>query len=295
MTNPLVLLSRDKPALVAAAMLCLVALCAIFGPLFLSGPATTVNLRLRNFPPFSLEQGWLFIFGADAIGRSLLARVIIAARDTMLIALSVVVCSMIVGTAFGLVAGLLGGRVSGIIMRCADVLMGFPMLLLALVVLYLLGSNVPNVILVIAIARLPIYIRTARAEVLEVRERLFVRAARTMGASNWRIIVHHIVPVIFPTIITLATLEFALVMLVESSLSFLGLGIQPPGLTWGMMVSEGRNYLATSWWLAFWPGLAILLTAVSANRLAAWVRVVVDPRLHWRLAANRTLRRQVAS
>lgn len=283
MLTILKLLSRDKAALIAASVLVVVALCAIIGPALFGPVAAKVNLRLRNFPPFSLEQGWLFVLGADALGRSLVARVIIAARDTMLIALSVVILSMLVGTALGLAAGLIGGRLSILIMRFADVLMGFPILLLALVVLYTLGANVPNVVFVIAVARLPIYLRTARAEVLEVRERLFVRAARTMGASTLRILVSHILPAIFPTIVTLATLEFALVMLVESSLSFLGLGIQPPGLTWGMMVSDGRNYLGTSWWLSFWPGFAIFLTAVSANRLAGWVRVAVDPRLHWRL------------
>src|SRR5690606_17202923 len=144
-----------------------------------------------------------------------------------------------------------------------------------------------NLVLVLAFTRLPVYVRVARAEVLEIRERLFVEGARSVGASNLRILLLHIAPLIVPTIFTVASLDFASVMLSESALSFLGIGIQPPDVTWGLMVASGRNYLSSAWWLAFWPGLAIMLTALSANLLSNWLRIVMDPKLRWRLEDRR--------
>ena len=129
--------------------------------------------------------------------------------------------------------------------------------------------------------------RTARAEVLEIRERLFVSAAITMGATNVRIIFKHIAPLVYPTLLTIATLDFAFVMLGESGLSFLGVGIQPPEMTWGLMVAQGRNYLQSAWWLAFFPGLMIMLVTLSLNLLSSWLRILLDPRQNWRLNTSR--------
>ena len=168
-------------------------------------------------------------------------------------------------------------------MRLADVIMSFPSLLLAVIVLYMLRPSVGNVILVLAITRIPIYLRTTRAEVLEIKERMFVQAAQVMGASSSRIVFRHILPMVIPTLVTLATLDFAFVMLAESALSFLGIGIQPPEITWGLMVAQGRQYLTNAWWLAFWPGLAIILTTLSLNLLSNWLRIALDPAQRWRL------------
>lgn len=205
-----------------------------------------------------------------------------------MVAAGAVAAALTIGALLGLVAGYLGRNVSQAIMRLADVIMSFPSLLLAVVVLYLLGPSIPNMILVLAITRIPIYLRTTRAEVLEVRERMFVQAAVVMGASHRRIIFRHILPVIAPTLVTIATLDFAFVMLAESSLSFLGIGIQPPNITWGLMVSQGRPYLNTAWWLAFWPGLMIVITALSLNLLSNWMRVALDPAQRWRLESRKT-------
>jgi peptide/nickel transport system permease protein len=172
-------------------------------------------------------------------------------------------------------------------MRLADVVMSFPSLLLALVVLFMLGQGLGNLVLVLAITRVPIYLRTTRAEVLEIRERMFVSAAKTMGASSLRIILRHILPIVTPTLITIAAVDFATIILAESALSFLGLGIQPPAFTWGAMVADGRNYLNNAWWLAFWPGLAIMLTTLSLNLLSNWIRIVNDPQQQWRLYSLR--------
>lgn len=277
------MLWRDKFAFTAAILLLIIVIAAIVGPYFLADAASSQNLRGRNAPPFSLERGWLYVLGADALGRPLLARIVVAAQNTLMVAAGAVFCSMLAGATLGLIAGYGNRRVSQVIMRLADVIMSFPSLLLAVVVLYMLAPSVANLIIVLAITRIPLYLRTTRAEVLEIRERMFVQAAKVMGASHIRIILRHILPMVAPTLLTIATLDFAFVMLAESSLSFLGIGIQPPEITWGLMVSQGRQYLTTAWWLAFWPGLAIILTTLSLNLLSNWMRVAFDPVQRWRL------------
>lgn len=282
-TRVLRMLWADKMAFAAVIFLIVVLLCAIFGPMLFEGTASKTNLRARNAPPFDMARGFLYILGGDALGRPLLARIIVAAQNTMLIAAGAVAGSLIVGTCLGLIAGYAGKWTGEVIMRLADVIMSFPSLLLAVIVLYMLEPSIANLVLVLAITRIPIYLRTTRAEVLEVRERMFVQAARVMGASNLRIIFRHILPVILPTLLTIATLDFAFVMLAESALSFLGIGIQAPEVTWGLMVSQGRQYLTNAWWLAFWPGLAIILTTMSLNLLSSWMRVALNPTQRWRL------------
>lgn len=280
------MLWRDKLACAAAVILLAVVLCAILGPHFLAEAASQKNLRGRNAPPFSLDRGWLFVLGADALGRPLLARIVVAAQNTLAVAAGAVLCSAVAGAALGLIAGTAGRRTSQVIMRLADVIMAFPSLLLAVVVLYVLAPSIANLVIVLAITRIPVYLRTTRAEVLEIRERMFVQAAKVMGASPRRIVLRHILPIVLPTLLTIATLDFAFVMLAESSLSFLGIGIQPPEITWGLMVSQGREYLRNAWWLAFWPGLAIILTTLSLNLLSNWLRVALDPVQRWRLEAR---------
>ncbi|AUH65033.1 ABC transporter permease [Paracoccus zhejiangensis] len=277
------LLWADKLAFFAAVFLIIVLLCAILGPWLLDGVATKQNLRGRNAPPFDLSRGFMMILGGDQLGRPLLARLIVAAGNTMAVAGGAVLLAMLIGSTLGLIAGYSRGRMAELIPRLADVIMSFPSLLLAVIVLYMLDPSVGNIILVLAITRIPVYLRTTRAEVLEVRERMFVQAATVMGAPTRRIIFRHILPMILPTILTIATLDFSFVMLAESSLSFLGIGIQPPEITWGLMVSQGRPYLTSAWWLSFWPGLAIILTTLSLNLLSNWMRVALDPVQRWRL------------
>jgi len=289
--NPVVqilkMLWRDKFALIAAIFIILVLLCAIFGPLLVEDLATRQNLRGRNAPPFDFDKNWMFWLGGDALGRPLFARIIVAAQNTMMVAAGAVTCSLFAGTTLGLIAGYTSRMTSQVIMRLADIIMSFPSLLLAVIVLYMLSPSVSNLIIVLAITRIPIYLRTSRAEVLEIRERMFVQAALVMGASTLRIVFRHILPIILPTLITIATLDFAFVMLAESALSFLGIGIQPPEITWGLMVSQGRPYLTSAWWLCFWPGLAIILTTLSLNLLSNWTRTALDPAQRWRLEIAR--------
>ena len=274
---------NDKLALISIIFLILILLIAILGPSLTSNSYTKMNLRLRNLAPFSFEHNIMYFFGADALGRSMIARLIIATQNTMFIAGSAVLLSMTFGGVLGLISGYFGGKIGNLIMRLADVIMSFPSLLLAVIVLYMFDPGLLNLVMVLAFTRMPVYMRTARAEVLEIRERLFVSAAISMGASNLRIIFKHIAPLTIPTLITIATLDFAFVMLGESALSFLGVGIQPPEVTWGLMVAQGRNYLQIAWWLAFFPGLMIMAVALSLNLLSSWLRIVLDPIQRWRL------------
>ena len=249
------LLWRDKFAFVAALFLMLMLCCALFGPSLLGDVATKMDLKQRNAPPFELERGWLFFLGADALGRSILARIIVASQNTLAIAGAAVALALIIGGTLGLDC-----RLCRWLARqchyapCRHRYELSHRSLLAVVVLYMFEPRVANLVLVLALTRIPLYLRTCRAEVLEVRERMFVSAARVMGASRWRILFRHIAPIVVPTLITVATLDFAVVMLAESALSFLGIGIQPPEVTWGLMVAQGRNYLASAWWLAFLAG-----------------------------------------
>lgn len=280
------ILWRDRLATVAALFLLVVLVCVIVGPLWLADEARAMNLTSRNTLPFSLDKGWLYVLGADNLGRSVLARIIVASRNTMLIAGAAVLSALVVGSILGLIAGYRGGWLSMVILRVADAIMSFPSLLLAVVVLFIFDAGVFNVLIVLAISRIPIFVRTVRAEVLELKERQFVSAARAMGASLPRILFFHIAPMIGPTLLTLGALEMAFIMLVESSLSFLGIGVQPPDVSWGLMVSDGRNYVSTAWWVSFWPGLAIMAVTMSLNILANWVRVAADPMQRWRLGVG---------
>ncbi|WEX89648.1 ABC transporter permease [Sinorhizobium garamanticum] len=283
----LIYLRRDRLALAAAIFLALFVLAAILGPWLVGDAASRLGLRQRNLAPFSLEHSWIYFLGADTLGRPLLARLIVGAQSTLGIAAAAVFSSMLIGGTLGLIAGYSERWYSHLILRLADVVMSFPSLLLALIVLYTLGPSITNLVIVLAITRMPIYLRTARAEVLELRERMFVSAARSMGAGPARILLRHIAPLVLPTLVTIAAIDFATVILSESALSFLGLGIQPPDFTWGAMVANGRGYLSTAWWIAFWPGLAIMLTTLSLNILSNWARTVADPQQRWRLQTLR--------
>jgi peptide/nickel transport system permease protein len=265
-------LRRDRLGQIAVVYLAILLFAALVGPIMLGHTATEAHLSWRFTPPLDTSNGFMYVLGSDALGRSFLARLIVAARTTLIVSVSAVLAAAVIGSLLGTAVGYVGGRVDSFVMRTADVMMAFPSLLLALIVLYTLGPSLPALIFVLAATRLPLYARVARAETLAVRERLFVEAARALGASSVRIVFRQILPVIAASLISLATLEFAFVILSESALSFLGLGVRDPNFTWGSMISEGRNYLRDAWWVAILPGLAITATAICANILADTVR-----------------------
>ncbi len=277
-----IMLGRDKFATASVAWFVLLLLFVIVGPAFLNEDAVKVDLMARNAPP-GISHGWQYIFGADSLGRPLLPRLMVGAQNTLAIAMTSVLLAVLAGAILGMIAGYVGGWIGSIIMRFADVVSAFPSLLLALIVLYILEPHPLNLVIVLAITRISVYLRVTRAEVLEIRERVFVDAARALGGDNAHILRWHIAPLVIPTLVTIVTVDFAAVMLIESALSFLGIGVQPPEITWGLMVAQGKNYLASAWWLAFVPGFVIMITALAANLISSWQRTLTDPAQRWRL------------
>ncbi|WP_246807210.1 ABC transporter permease [Ensifer sp. ENS05] len=279
------MVTRDPLVLLSAIFLVVLVFSATVGAYLAEPSIGKINIAMRSQPPFQLGQGWLYFLGSDSLGRSLLARIVYASRNTLLIAISAVAVSLVIGVILGIWAGYKGGWQSAVIMRVTDSIMSFPTLLLAILLLYVMQAQNQTIIIVLAVSRIPLFLRVARAEVLEVRERLFVTASITIGSKTAWILRKHVLPTIMPTLLTLAALEVAFVMLSESSLSFIGLGVQAPEISWGLLVSQGTQHLSTLWWLAVIPGSMIVLTALSLNILVSWVRVCLDPKQKWRVEA----------
>jgi peptide/nickel transport system permease protein len=280
-------LLRDPLPLISFLWLVMMAIAALVGPEWVGDAAVKMSLRARNSPPFHFDGGWMNFLGTDSLGRSMLVRIIVATRNTMGIALFATTSALVIGGIIGLFAGYVGRWPEKVIMQISDIIQSFPSMLLAMVVLYILEPKPFNLVIVLAFTRLPVYIRVARSEVLELRERLFVDAARVLGSSNLQIMYRHIAPMASPTVITYWTVDVAFVMLSESGLSFLGIGIQPPDITWGLMVASGRNYLEIAWWQCFFPGLMIMLSTLSINILSSWVRRIKDPLQRWRFEVQK--------
>jgi peptide/nickel transport system permease protein len=234
--------------------------------------------RLR--PPAWQQRGLReHPLGTDHLGRDILSRILYGGRISLGVGLSAVTLAALIGVTLGLVAGFFGGRADALIMRTVDVFLAVPYILLAMGVVFALGPSLLNVIVVMAVTRWVQFARIVRADVLSIREREFVAGARARGNRPVRLLLHHVLPNALTPIIVVATLELAFMIIYESALSFLGLGVQPPTPTWGWMLSDGRNYVATAWWLATLPGLAIMVTVLAVNLLGDWLRDRLDPRL----------------
>jgi peptide/nickel transport system permease protein len=284
-------LVRDRITFLAVVLLVALVLVAIFAPFVVPFDPEDQSLMARNQPPMteaeSGDSALPHLLGTDQLGRDLVSRLFFGARISLAVGLAGAVFSGVVGAVLGLIAGYYRGVVDDIIMRLVDVQMGFPSLLTALLVLYVLGPGVWKVILVLAVTRWMVFARVTRSLVLSHREEVFVEAARTVGCTDRRILFKHILPNLLSPLLVLVTLEVATMMLTEASLSFLGLGVQPPQSSWGLMLAQGRAYATSAWWLITFPGLAILLTALSLNLIASWARAVTDPITRWRYLGTR--------
>lgn len=241
-------------------------------------PAKMV-LTDKLIPPAWCEGGSMaHLLGTDSLGRDVLTRCLFGTRISLLVGVCSVVVAGLIGTVLGLISGYYGGWLDSVIMRVADAFHAIPRILLAMVVLFVMGPSVFTLIMVIGVTNWVSYARLIRGEVLTLKEKEFVKASRTIGTSNFSILRQHILPNVFAQFIVVSTISVAGSIIIEATMSFLGLGIQPPKVSWGVMLSDGRNYLATNWWVCTFPGVAITITVLGIMFLGNWLRDVLDPK-----------------
>jgi peptide/nickel transport system permease protein len=266
-------LVRNRLALVGTAIVVAFAIAAILAPVVAPADPLRQNLRERKLPP-----GTSHLLGTDEFGRDMLSRVLHGARYAFLVSAASVAIAAFIGLVVGLVSGYFGGVTDEILMRMMDILLAFPYLLLALLIVAALGPGVANTVIAIGTWAIPLFARQTRAAVLEVRGREFLQAGKAIGVSDWRAIVHHVLPNIASPIVVYATLYMGYAILMESALTFLGLGIQPPTPSWAGMIAAGRAYILAAPHLATIPGLAIMLLTLGFNLLGDGLRDVLDPK-----------------
>ena len=273
-------LFRKKVTVLSIGIIVLAVLCALFPGLVAPHDPYAQELILRLKPPSFLEGGleghWL---GTDHLGRDMLSRIIYGARITLLVSLLAVILSGFVGVAAGVMAGYYGGRVDGVVLRLIDMQLAFPVILLVIAVVAAVGPSLTNLIIVMGLSGWPRFARIVRGAVLSVRGLEYVEAARAIGASQARIMLHHILPNVLSAILVYASFELARMILLEATLSFLGLGVQPPTPTWGGMISDGKKYISLSWAVSFFPGVAIATIILAFNILGDELRDALDPQL----------------
>jgi len=271
---------RLKWGLVAAVLMLLIVGVSAAAPWIAPYSPVEVDIRHRLAPPAWMDRGTPdHVLGTDQIGRDLLSRMIYGGRVSLLIGVSAVLVSSTIGVLLGLGAGYFGPRVDWTIMTLVNVMLTFPFVLLALAVIAVLGPSLVNMVIVLGVADWPLYARVIRAETMTLRERDFMTAARALGMSHLRIVFRQLLPNLVSVIVVIATLQVARVIILESFLSFLGLGVQPPTPAWGNMLGDGRVYMLNSWWIAAFPGLAIFITTLTINLMGNALRDWLDPHM----------------
>mgnify|MGYP001310150127 FL=1 len=270
---------RQYPILPIFILMIVLVIPAIFAELIAPYDPVENSLRNRLLPPFWMEGGGFdHILGTDKVGRDILSRLIYGSRVSVVIAGISIVVGGLIGTSLGIIGGYFGGWVDSLIMRAVDISLSIPIILLGLVLVAALGPSKSTVIIVVVVLLWSRYARLARGETLAVRTQDYIARARVSGASHTRIMIHHVFPNIFNSIVVLATLQVGFVIILEATLSFLGAGIPRPIPAWGLMVADGRELVVAAWWLAFFPGFAIMLVVLSMNLLGDWLRDKFDPK-----------------
>jgi peptide/nickel transport system permease protein len=274
-------LSRRRTALFGLIVVLIVVLTALAAPLISPFDPIEQDIGDRRLKPpvWRDDAGAMHVLGTDHLGRDLLARIIYGAQPALMVGFAAVMISGVLGMAAGLIAGYFGGRIDDLLMRLADIQLAFPFILLAIAVIGVLGPSLRTIIIVIGVSSWVVYARVVRSAVLSLREREFVQAALALGSRDGRVLLRHVLPNALTPWLVVATLDMARVIVIESALSFLGLGVQPPTPTWGGMLADGRVYISTAWWLATFPGLAILVTVLGINLFGDGLRDTLDPRL----------------
>ena len=278
--RPLRTLVRNRGALAGLLVILVNVAAAVFAPAVAPHDPLDQDITRRLLPPAWLAGGSVeHVLGTDQLGRDILSRIIHGSRISLMIGLLSVAISLPAGVAAGLVSGYAGGRFDDVVMRVADVQLAFPFILLAITIAGVLGPSPRNVILILAVGGWVVYARITRGQVLSLREKEFIEAARGLGMGHARVLLRHILPNVLTPIIVVGTFAVAQMILLETSLSFLGLGVQPPTPSWGGMLNDGRGYITIAWWLTTFPGAAIMLTVLGINFLGDWLRDLLDPRL----------------
>ncbi|MGI2034388.1 ABC transporter permease [Rhizobium panacihumi] len=273
-------ISRSPSGLAGAALLTIVILATLLADILPLADPMRRSLSSRLLPPVWIEGGTAsFLLGTDGQGRDILARIVHGGRSSLIVGLTAVALSGLFGLILGVLAGLRGGMIDTVIMRVVDAVLAIPTMLFMLVVAMVAGTGILPLVLVIAATNWVTYTRIVRAEVMRVKELDFVAAARISRVGLPSLLARHIIPNILPAFVVVATLNVGTVILTESALSFLGFGIQAPQISWGQMLSEGRETLATSWWISTFPGIALTVTVFSIILLGDWLRDYLDPRL----------------
>lgn len=271
--------AREYPLIPIGLLLVVFIIPAIFAPLIAPHDPFAGGLSYRLKPPVWAGGSWDHILGTDRVGRDILSRIIFGSRISIFISLVGIASGGFAGTCLGLIAGYYGGWIDAVIMRLVDIKLALPSVLLAMVLVAAIGPSYGSVILVVALILWALYARQIRGSTLAIKEMDFIARAKVAGASDFRIIFRHILPNVTNTLIVLATLQVGYVIILEASLSFLGVGIPRPAPAWGLLVADGRELVVIAWWVSMFPGLAIIITVLSLNLLGDWLRDRLDPKL----------------
>ena len=273
---------------IPAAVIAVLVLMGVFGPYIAPHDPVIADARSRHFPPVGMEQcigarckvgSWTNPLGTDHVGRDVLSRIIVGSRISLIVAALSLVVGLIVGTSIGMISGYLGGIFDEIITRIVDIWLALPFLMVALLVVLIFGQSIGVVFLLLAVLSWVGFVRVVRAQTLQLKEMDYVALARIAGAHPVRIIFRHVLPGVINSAIVIATLNVGNLILAEATLSFLGAGIPPPTPAWGVLISEGREYISTAWWQTAFPGVGIFMVVMSLNFLGDWARDRFDPRL----------------
>jgi peptide/nickel transport system permease protein len=253
-------------------------ICALLAPWLAPNDPVKADLTVRLIPPFFQKGGnWNHPLGTDHIGRDVLSRIIYGARISLAVGFTSTFVGLIIGGLLGLLSGYFGGKTDSLITKLMDIQLSFPFILFAIFVAGILGPNLINVIIICGVTRWVVFARVIRGEVLSIREKEFIEAARGIGCSVPRILVRHVFPNIISSVLVLATLNLGTIIVLESTLSFLGLGVQPPSPSWGNMLNDGKAYMVQAWWITALPGIAIMLVVLSANMIGDYLSDLMNP------------------
>lgn len=275
-------LRRSPVGMIGMVIVSVVVLLALFGPVISPYDPVERNLRARFEPPGSVTETGTYVLGTDQLGRDILSRIIAGSRVSVLVGIVSVIIAGTIGVIYGLISGFFGGWLDTILMRIADGLLSIPFIILVVAISGIVGAGLTTLILILGFTGWVTYARVIRGEVLKVRELEYVLAAYALGQNRYKVMLQHVLPNVISSGIVLAAIQVGVTILAESSLSFLGLGVKSPTVTWGLMLADGRQYINSAWWMTTFPGIAITITVLGVVFLGDWLRDVLDPNIRGR-------------